>query len=259
MCLIIFSYKQHPYYRLIVASNRDEFYERPTQSLEFWKENPHILAGRDLKNKGAWIGVSKTGKIAFITNFRDSSPQKGNAPSRGRLVSDFLENKEPSVMYLDQLAASDDVYNPFNLVVGDFSDLLYYSNRGGGIQKLGPGLFGLSNHFMDTPWPKVETGKRNIQNLLSAGDFEVEEIFNILNDRSCSPDSMLPDTGIGIEGERMLSPLFVTSDIYGTRTSSVILIENNGNTGFYERTYVRDQNGSYFHSTKKKIFNLYAI
>lgn len=241
MCLILFAYNRHPDYRLILAANRDEYYNRPTKPLSFWEDVPAILAGCDLKSKGTWLGVSRSGKIAAVTNFRDPASQKENAPSRGLLVSNFLAGKESPQSYLEHVKTIAQMYNGFNLIAGDESGLYYYSNKGNDIQRIEPGLHGLSNHLLDTPWPKVEKGKADFQTVLAGqGEIILEDIFRILSDRSYPPDDELPDTGVGLERERLLSSIFITSADYGTHSSSIVLMERTGKITFVERTFVSE-------------------
>ncbi|QTA91151.1 NRDE family protein [Desulfonema magnum] len=243
MCLIFFSYNQHTDYRLILAANRDEYYERPTQALDFWDDTPHILAGRDLRGNGTWMGITRTGRWAAITNFRDPASLKADAPSRGMLVSNFLIGEASPEAYLEHISSIGHRYNGFNLLVGDASTLCYYSNRGNGIQKMNPGLYGLSNHLIDTPWPKVKKGKADLEIPLARKEIDFKDIFQILENKDHPPDETLPDTGVGLTWERILSPLFVTSDIYGTRSSSVLLMEKTGKISFWERTFIPNHHG----------------
>lgn len=238
MCLIFFSYEMHPGYRLIVAANRDEFYERPTAPLDFWKDAPHILAGRDLRGNGTWMGVTRTGRFAAITNFRDPASVRADAPSRGLLITDFLNRDESPQSYLESVSRIGSRYNGFNLLAGDAASLFYYSNRGSGVQKVTPGIYGLSNHLLDTPWPKVKKGKDALTPLFSEKEIRTNAVFCVLEDRTQPPDAELPDTGVGLEWERMLSPLFVSGQIYGTRSSSVLLAERDGEICVTERTFV---------------------
>lgn len=243
MCLILFAHECHPKYHLILAANRDEFYERPAVPLAFWDDAPSVLAGRDLKNMGTWLGINTSGSLAAITNFRDPESANPEAPSRGGLVSRFLiENHSPE-SYIREIEKAGHRYNGFNLLVAKGRDLFYYANKGAGIKKIDPGLYGLSNDLLDTPWPKVVKGKDGLQHLLSkGGEVDPEAVFDLLSDGSYAPDAALPDTGVGDVWERILSPLFINSKIYGTRCSSVILIEKTGKTVFYERTF-RKHNG----------------
>jgi len=238
MCLILFSYDMHPDYRLILASNRDEYYIRPTKPLAVWRDFPDVLAGQDLKSMGTWLGLTRAGRISAITNYRDPRSHKENALSRGLLVSNYLCGKTPPRAYLEGLKDFAAQYNGFNLLVGDVYGLYYYSNRKDSVTRLKPGLYGLSNHLLNTPWPKVEKGKIGLQTLLNGRKpILPENIFHLLSDRSRPPDNRLPDTGVGLEKERMLSPVFITSSVYGTRSASVVLVERSGMTTFIERTF----------------------
>ena len=239
MCLMLFSYRSHPVYPLILAANRDEFYERPTAQASFLEEFPDMLTGRDLKDGGTWLGITKTGRMAAITNFRDISNLKSDAPSRGGLVSEFLRGGENPGEYIQNIRQVFDGYNGFNLILGDRSGLFYVSNAGGVFHEISPGVHGLSNHLLDTPWPKVEQGKKLLDSLISSTiNPPLDEIFYILADTSRPDDGYLPDTGIGLEWERLLSSIFIQSEIYGTRSSSVIFVDRENNVTFTERTFV---------------------
>jgi uncharacterized protein with NRDE domain len=241
MCLILFAYKQHPLYPLVLAANRDEFYDRPTAPLSFWEDSPDILAGRDLRGKGTWLGISRKGRFAAITNYRDPANVLENAPSRGLLVSEILCSEASALTCLESIQAEGHRYNGFNLIAGDSSGLYYYGNRYAEIVKIPPGIHGLSNRFLDTPWPKLQKGKSAMKQLLHRQQSVArEDLFEILRDQTVPPDEQLPDTGVGLEWERILSPLFITSDIYGTRSSSVIFFDKTGKVTFAERTYTAD-------------------
>lgn len=238
MCLILFSYAKQPSYRLILAANRDEFYDRPTLPLATWQEAPHIYGGRDIKGKGTWLGISQCGRIAALTNYRDPSAQNPQAPSRGLLVSSYLMSSESPVSYLEKLHKTSHHYNGFNLLVGDQKGLWYYSNRNGAVESIQPGIHGLSNHLMNTGWPKIIKGKRQLINVLTRQEsWEVDDLFGVLSDPVVAPDDQLPDTGVDLQWERRLSPLFITSSNYGTRSSSVLLITESGDVTFEERTF----------------------
>ena len=255
MCLILFSYQMHPFYQLVFAANRDEFYNRPTAPLSFQDEARQILSGRDLKHNGTWLGLTKTGRLAAITNFRDPSSIIENAPSRGHLVSDFLISEEPSKAYLEMIKAKRKQYNGFNIVVGDKTGLFYYSNRENIIQKIRPGLHGLSNKFLNTPWPKIEKGKAYLKEVIDGNErINPEDIFNILKDNAYPPSHMLPNTGVGRCWEKILSPLFINSKFYGTRSSSIILMENTGKVIFMERTFIVDNAGPREENTREFSF-----
>ena len=238
MCLILFAYHIHPEFPLILAANRDEFYARPARPLSYWKDAPWVLAGRDLQGQGTWLGVTPRGKIAALTNYRDPAARMEGAPSRGLLVADFLNGVVTAESYLDAIAVEKDRYNGFNLIAGHAGRLLYYSNRGGKVREIAPGLYGLSNHLLDTPWPKLEKGKARFKDLITGGEkVTPEPIFNLLADRSRPPGGLLPDTGVGKKWERVLSSIFIVSRRYGTRNSSVIFIKHTGEVTFLERNF----------------------
>ena len=165
MCLILFAYEQHPEYRLVFAANRDEVYDRPTCSLAFWRDHPTILAGRDLQGHGTWLGITRTGRLAAVTNYRDPGRQKETAVSRGLLVRDFLLDTRSPEQYLNRISRIKDRYNGFNLLLGDRTELYYYSNRGDGMRRISAGLYGISNRLLDTPWPKVQKGKAKLHSV----------------------------------------------------------------------------------------------
>ena len=239
MCLILFSFNTQPGFRLILAANRDEFYARPTRPLSAWTDAPEVYGGRDLKEGGTWLGISRRGRLAALTNYRDPAHQLPQAPSRGLLTNRFLTGDAPPADYLEQLQKTAHRYNGFNLLVGDQTGLWYCSNRSNGIGELQPGVYGLSNHLIDTEWPKVSQGKNRLKDLLNRKDaWDTEDLFALLADRAVAPDRELPDTGVGLEWERTLSPLFITSPNYGTRSSTVLLIETTGEVTLLERSFV---------------------
>ncbi len=238
MCLILFAYNIHPVYRLVLGANRDEFFSRPAAPLSFWHDRPDILAGRDLKNMGTWLGITRSGRLAAITNFRDPCTLKEKAPSRGLLVSDFLKASIPAPDYLERIRKTGRDYNGFNLIVSDLSGIYHYSNRSDKIQALTPGLYGLSNHLLDTPWPKVETGKKGLDSIIRQNrHISDKTIIALLADRRRFADETLPDTGMGLEWERRLSTIFIAGREYGTRSSSVLLLEKSGKISFTEQTF----------------------
>ncbi len=238
MCLIFISLNQHPNYKLIVAANRDEFYQRKTAPASFWKDHPFILGGRDLEANGTWLGMTTQGKISLLTNYRDPKNINPKAPSRGQLVSDFLGNGDHGEEYLRKLEPEASAYNGFNLIVGTADELWYLSNYKKGIQQLTHGFFGLSNHLLDTPWPKVERGKEKLRSIFSKERIQPDELFEVLYDEQRADDDKLPNTGIGLERERALSSMFIKTDFnYGSRCSTVILIDHQNNVTFAERVY----------------------
>ncbi len=235
MCLILIAHGAHSDFPLVIAANRDEYYKRPTAKAAFWQDQPHILAGRDLECMGTWLGVTRAGRFAALTNFREPRERKTEAPSRGRLVSDFLASEQNPREYLGDVAIEAPRYNGFNLLAGDIRGVFYFSSRTGSVQQVSPGIHGLSNHLLDTPWPKVERGKQRLQAAL-AGEPNVEALLDLLGDREPAPASELPDSGIGAEMERVLSPALIVSPQYGTRASTAVLFGGDGSVSFTERT-----------------------
>jgi uncharacterized protein with NRDE domain len=236
MCLIFISLNDHPSYKLIVAANRDEFYNRRTAAADFWEDHPEVLGGRDLEACGTWLGMSRGGKISMITNYRDPANINPKAPSRGPLVSDYLVGSESPEVYLRKLEPEAKRYNGFNLVTGTTDELWYFSNYGSGIEKLTPGLHGLSNHLLDTPWPKVQKGKQAMRAIIR-DPFKPNDLFELLYNTDTAPDAILPDTGVGLERERYLSAMFIKSAGYGTRCSTVALVSHDNQVFFAERVY----------------------
>lgn len=237
MCLINFAYKIDSRYDLVIAANRDEFYKRPTAQASFWEGAPHVLAGRDLEKLGTWMGVTKQGRFAALTNYRDPNKESGNMRSRGELVSRFLIGDDQPEHYLQTIQQHRDQYPGFNLIVGDVSSLYYYSNMENDIRLLKPGLYGLSNHLLNTPWPKVRKGKEGLERCLQGSTENLKEcLFSSLQYADPVPDEELPSTGVSLERERMLSPLFIQTPDYGTR-SSTLLFMTHRNVRFAERIF----------------------
>lgn len=235
MCLILIAHGAHSDFPLVIAANRDEYYQRPTARAAFWQDQPHILAGRDLECMGTWLGVTRGGRFAALTNFRNPRERKTDAPSRGQLVSDFLASDREPREYLEDVAIEAPRYNGFNLLAGDIDGIFYLASRTGSVQQLSPGIHGLSNHLLDTPWPKVERGKQRLQAAL-ADEPDTESLLNLLDDRESAVESALPDTGIGTAMERVLSPALIVSPQYGTRASTAVLFGEDGSVSFAERT-----------------------
>lgn len=237
MCLLVFANNVHPNYKLIFAANRDEFYNRPSDQVDYWSEFPDLLAGRDLQAGGTWLGITKQGRFAAITNFRDLKNFRNDAPTRGNLTLDFLVNDISPLDYYNSLKETLNQFNGFNLIIGTVNELFYFSNKTGGLKKLESGVHGISNAILDTPWPKVEKSKRNLKNLIEQGDIHPWEILNLLDDTSLAKDEELPDTGVGLELERMLSPVFIKSENYGTRSSTIITVDKSDNVRLVEKAY----------------------
>lgn len=233
MCLILFAWQHHPQYKLVVAANRDEFYARPSLPAQFWDEAPHILAGRDLEQGGTWLGVTRNGRFAAITNVRDPSAKQG-AHSRGHLVRDFLDSEQLPVHYILQLQDRLTDYSPFNLLLSD-GNTLHYCNSNGESLVLQTGIYGLSNAALDTPWPKVENGKQALAGTLP--DIQYESLFCLLSDRTMASDNQLPTTGIPQWLEQKLSASFIHLDSYGTRCSTIVLQTFDGHIDLFERQF----------------------
>jgi uncharacterized protein with NRDE domain len=241
MCVIYFAFDQHSDHPLILLANRDEFYDRPSQAARFWDDLPHIYGGRDLVGGGTWLGVTKEGRFAAVTNYRDPSAPIGTL-SRGNLVADFLRSNSSTERYLETVKVASNEYSGFNLIAGELSrdrrELFYYSNRGNDVQKLDPGIYGLSNHLLDTPWPKVAEGKARFANLLSDGELSRPKLFEILANESLADDKDLPSTGVPYETEKAISAVFIKTPGYGTRCSTVLTFDNDLDWNFEEQVFV---------------------
>lgn len=235
MCLILIACGAHPDYPLVIAANRDEYYQRPTARAAYWPDHEHILAGRDLECMGTWLGVTRRGRFAALTNFRDPHGRKTDAASRGHLVRDVLLSELDPRSCLDAIKDTAPRYNGFNLLAGDADGVFCVSSRDATVQELPPGIHGLSNHLLNTPWPKVVRGKQRLREALERGP-DTEALLELLGDREPATASELPDTGVGTELERVLSPALIVSPHYGTRASTALLFSSDGDVSFTERT-----------------------
>lgn len=240
MCLILLAYQQHPEYPLIVIANRDEFYQRPTQAAHWWPDAPTIWAGRDTKGGGSWFGVNRAGRWAALTNFRNGFQEKPNAPTRGHLVTGFLQPDAPDGQtYLTALQPDADRYNGFNLLTYDGSTLLHYSNVSNVITTVQPGIHGLSNALLNSDWPKVHRGKAHLAKLIATdAALTTEDAWEALRDTTRPDDANLPSTGIPLEWERKLSAMYIETEGYGTRCSTVLRYDRHGHCHVTERSYV---------------------
>lgn len=239
MCLITFAYKVSSEYPLILLANRDEFYNRPTQKAHYWEENgaPLILAGKDLKAGGTWMGVNNNKKWAAVTNHRNLKNIKQDAPTRGDLVPHFLKSNSSGKEYLSQLKKEASKYNGFNLLVGDETGIFHYSNISNKITELQPGIHGLSNALLNTPWPKLNRAKEKLENKVQENEFSKNELFKILNDTAKAQENQLPNTGLSTAFEKEVSSIFIDTDGYGTRCSTLLLKDKSKNMKFVERRF----------------------
>lgn len=237
MCLILFAWRTHPRYRLVLAANRDEFHARASAAAAFWNDSPAVLGGRDLESMGTWLGMTRSGRIAAVTNVRDARNETPpHAPSRGRLAGDFLCGNISPATFASQASGAGPAYRGFNLLIGDRDELWWTSNRGDGVRRLEPGVYGVANDLLDTPWPKVTAGKAALERVLRSGP-SPGNLLALLADTHVFADDELPDTGVGLERERMLAPIRIVSPQYGTRCSSAVLIGTGGQSQFAERSY----------------------
>ncbi len=275
MCLILFAYRSHPDYELVVAANRDEFFDRPSRPAHFWEDYPQVLAGMDLQAGGTWMGITRQGRFAAITNYREATTAAPNNTavtanitgtdiSRGHLTREFLIGSSTPEQYLHSLVDRAHQYNGFNLLVGDRHNLYYYCNRSGAYcnrsgaycnrsgayynrsgayynpdgapRKLSPDIYGLSNSLLNIPWPKVKSGRKALNKALSQS-VNKSKLISILSDRTQAPDSELPHTGVSLEWERALSPRFIRAGGYGTRSSTVLTIDTQRRVVFSEYSF----------------------
>ncbi|WP_211451223.1 NRDE family protein [Collimonas antrihumi] len=254
MCLIVFAWQVIPGSPLIAAANRDEFYARPTAPANWWEDRPDIYAGRDLQDGGTWIGITRGGRFAAITNVRAPAERRADAPTRGTLVSDFLGSKKTPAEYIADIAGDAAKYNGFNLLVGDGKELIWYSNKNEEDARNGlplpPGIYGLSNASLDGCWPKVVRTKAQFASLLCQGAPDAC-FFDMLSDTTRAGDCRLPSTGVGIELERVLSAVFIESPDYGTRASTLVKIRANGSAMLHERVASPSDSPSRIHTHAK--------
>lgn len=238
MCTLAFAWDEHPRYRFVFAGNRDEFHARPAAAADWWAD-PEWLGGRDLAGGGTWLGVDRAGRFAVVTNFREGKRAEPDKQTRGKLVTDFFA-ADDTELFRERLDHDGDRYSGYNLVFGELGNALYYhSNRGrsGGIP---PGIHGMSNHLLDTPWPKVNRATGRLAELLSRPAIETDELFDLLADREPARTRDLPDTGVGPEMEKLLSSTFIVSPDYGTRCATAILLHHDGLMQFAERRFEVD-------------------
>lgn len=240
MCLIVFSFQDHSDKPLIFAGNRDEFHGRPTEPAHFWDEDSSILAGRDLKAGGTWLGLTRTGRFATVTNFREPGEHRPDARSRGELVTGYLQGGTDGLAYLERVHERAEAYNGFNLILGDARQLYYLSNRDGAPRTLAPGVYGLSNGWLDTPWPKVRRAKALFEVATREGNVTPETLLDLLRDEWRPSDDEVPRTGLDLTVERKAASIFIADPTYGTRASTVVMLSRNGRASFVERSFGPD-------------------
>jgi uncharacterized protein with NRDE domain len=245
LCIVLFSYANHASYSIIVAHNRDEYYERAALPAHFWGDNPNILAGRDLEYGGTWLGVTRNGRIALLTNYRKGRPVHERKLPRGLLVPHYLAGSLSPRHYAEALYVEREKYRPFNMILGNLDKIVSLSSESDGMRSLDPGYYGLSNNLLNVSWPKVRRGLVAFRKAVTEGEGGSKadltaSLFEILSDPTPARDDELPDTGIGRELERVLSPIFVRTPVYGTRVSTVVLLRRDGGATFLERTFAPD-------------------
>jgi uncharacterized protein with NRDE domain len=236
MCLILIAWQGHAKHRCVIAANRDELHSRPTAAAQWWPSRPPILAGRDLSAGGTWLGLTRTGRFAALTNYRGAVQRRTDTPSRGTLVTSILMSSDSVAHTLDRLSSVSADYNGFNLLFSDGERLAVYESLRGEGRELGPGIYGLSNDLLDTPWPKVQTAKSRLSQALSNLETS-DEVLALLRDDEIAPDDQLPRTGVSLEWERLLSSAFVRAPDYGTRCSTVVRIDERRHACFDEWTW----------------------
>ena len=243
MCLILFAYQAESRFPLVVAANRDELYARPTRQADFWPEitsGSALLAGKDLLAGGTWLGCTANGRFAAVTNIRDPSQTEPKARSRGELTRDFLQGNEAPAAYAGQVQENFAEYAGFNLLIGDRDSLFYLNNHHKVVEALAPGIHGLSNGLLNSPWPKVQRGRRGLEKLLEDPDLlTTDQLIALMHDRTEAAENELPDTGVARELERTLSSAFIFNPerAYGTLCSTAIILDAQGHCRFSEQNY----------------------
>ncbi|WP_417226977.1 NRDE family protein [Amphritea sp.] len=235
MCLILFAYNYHPDYKLILTANRDEFYSRPTRAMQYWPEQPELLAGQDLEQGGTWLGLTRHGRFSALTNHRNGLSQPQGQSSRGNLPLQFLLSDLSCNAFIE--ATDPHRFDGFNQLIDDGQQLCYLSNRATSLQPVPRGIHGISNAVFDTPWPKLVTAKQALKNSIDSDKFDADTLIKLMQNPATYPDELLPETGIALPLERRLSASFIRSENYGTRATTAILIRHNGVTEVVEQNY----------------------
>lgn len=255
MCIAWIAYLSHPEYPVILAANRDEFFSRPTAAAAYWSDQPGIAGGRDLKDQGTWFASDQYGRFGLLTNHRDFSLHKDASESRGVLIPCYLSRPDDAVEFLGKIQEDASDFNPFNLILFDAHGLYHFDNVHKQVTALSPGLYGLSNAFLDTPWPKLSRGKTIFSDILATnpGPFDPEIFLPLLKDCHAAPDQDLPSTGLDPELEKKLSSIFIDAGTYGTRAHTVFTIDRKGFVTLYEQSLWHDTSGNRnWHTTTLK-------
>jgi uncharacterized protein with NRDE domain len=238
MCILFVAVNQHKDYPLIIAANRDEFFKRPTSPSAFWKGHPDLLAGTDEEAGGTWMGINRNGRLSALTNIRDPQKIKTDVTTRGELVSHYLQGKKDVSGYLAELQTKRARYNGYNLLFGPWQNLSVYNNYLNQTQKLTSGVYGLSNASLNSPWPKISKGTFKLEEYCHDGHpIETDKLFALLRDSTQAADAHLPQTGIPLDWERRLSSIFILGEEYGTRSSTILLIDKNQHVTWQERSF----------------------
>jgi uncharacterized protein with NRDE domain len=238
MCLAVLALDAHPAFSLVLAANRDEYHARPAAPAAWWPEG--LLAGRDLAAGGTWLGLTRAGRFAFVTNVRNPARHDPSAPSRGSLVPGILATSAPALVALERVVAAASRHNGFNLVAGDAAQVGWTSNRSDGVRRLATGVHGVSNGLLDDRWPKVQRTMAALDAWCRRGERDLQPLFEALADRTIAPDAELPSTGVALDWERRLSAAFIVGELYGTRCSTVVAIGRDARASFVERTFAPD-------------------
>jgi uncharacterized protein with NRDE domain len=246
MCIAWIAYHSHPEYPVILAANRDEFFSRPTAAAAYWPDHPGIAGGRDLKDQGTWFASDQYGRFGLLTNHRDFSLHKDAAESRGVLIPCYLSRPDTAPMFLNKVLEDASDFNPFNLILHDGHGLYHFDNVHKQITALSPGLYGLSNAFLDTPWPKLLHGKTIFSEILSSNpdQLEPEMFLPLLKDNQMAPDQDLPSTGLDLDLEKKLSSIYIDAGTYGTRAHTIFMIDRMGFVTLFEQSLLHDASGS---------------
>ena len=238
MCLIVFAWKAHPEYKLILAANRDEFHARPSQDAHWWPDQPHILAGRDLQAGGTWLAIARSGRFATVTNYREQQQARAGLRSRGEIVTKFVSSDADALTFVSSIAGED--YAGVSVLAADREDICYVSNRGDELVALTPAVYGLSNASLDTPWSKLVRTKEALTALIDSDKVNSTELLRLLGDKTPAASSEVHTNDFPFKLARALTAPFIVSDTYGTRCSTIVLIANDGRVELSERRFDPD-------------------